>query len=748
MKVGDAMIETNIRIVGYGERLHLDVGRVHIRTSDTAPDLPEKACRSLRLQYGLAAVAHVCNGEPQLLIASRDSLSDSVLEGNDWRIEIYEAGQTRLHINKPQDAELMARLFERYLQAQLREVPDMLDSPRPRIWYESEPFQVKDGIAATRLFHVSAVPVESHGLGIVIHTSTTFFTVNTVADFFDEKLPSAERERRQRQFERLSHRQHGQKGTLLYNLGRSYHKCYFDEFLPGVTCATTGPIPINGTTYPSLYAYYERKHPHAEIAADDPVARVSFLGLDRPRPVAANRLHLSVLNKDVPNSLKQVDKISPQERIQLVHRFWRTVSEDLLGKGLKPGLWRPPATKVVCLEPPTLLFGQGVELLPPTENTVDAYRTHFHSRLPTLNEAGCYYVRPTVERQIVVAYPNHLDRTIVNEFSDGLVDRLNRWTGKTLVTEMLPFASIPEVIRELNSRGTGMVVFIFDESEPETYYLLSVELKNWRIKRVTTGELTRRYQRHSFVDTNTLDVLEQLDCVPWTLATPLNYHAQLAIDVGVDRRYFALSLLVCRSESYKTPFWSDPLICPKPDNRRETIECDLLRDQIVTLCGRLARRRPDPIETLLVLRDGRKSGEEGEAIREAQTELARTGVLSPNARVDIVDFAKRSLKDIRMWERQGNGAVNVLEGTALLLDSCTVVLANTGAATLHQGTAIPLVLTATHDGTDMMAVASDVFATAQLNWSSPRVAQRLPVPIRRTDQILEERRAQEIRGLR
>jgi len=77
-----------------------------------------------------------------------------------------------------------------------------------------------------------------------------------------------------------------------------------------------------------------------------------------------------------------------------------------------------------------------------------------------------------------------------------------------------------------------------------------------------------------------------------------------------------------------------------------------------------------------------------------------------------------------------------------------VVLANTGVATLHQGTADPLVLTATHNRVDMLAVASDVFATAQLNWSNPRVAQRLPTPLRRTDQILEERRAQEIRGLR
>jgi len=747
MKVGGAMIETNIRIVGYGEQLHLDVRRVQMHMSDTAPDLPEKVCRSLRFRDGLAAVSHLSNGVPQLFVLSRCPLSESVLEGDDWRVELADVGQTRLYVNEPRNAGLVARLIERHLLVQLGQHTDLWTLDSPRIWYEAEPFMVKDGIAATRRFHISVMPIKDEGLGVVTYVSTAFFTVDTVADFFDESLPPDVREQRQWRFEELSMRRRGQKGTLLYDLRRSCHKCYFEEFLPGVTCATTDTPPVHGTTYSSLHNYYECRHPYAGITTADPVARVSFPRLDRPLPVAANRLRLRVMNRDVPDSLKQVDKIPPQERIQLIDRFWETVGEDLLGKGLKPGLWRPLSTKIACLELPTLLFGQGVELPPPAENTVDAYRTHFRSRLTTLNRAGCYYVRPTVERQIVVTYPNHLERAMVDEFSDGLVDRLERWTGKRLSAERLPVASIPEAVGKLNSRGMGMVVFIFDKREPETYYLLSAELRNWRIKRVTTGELTRRFREHSFADMNALDVLEQLECVPWTLATPLNYHAQLAIDVGVDRRYFALSLLVCRSQSHQTPFWLDSLICPKPDDR-ETIERILLRDQIVKLCGRLLPRRPDPIETLLVLRDGRESGEEGDAIGEAQTELVRMGILSSDPRVDIVDFAKRSLKDIRLWEHSAHGVTNAREGTALLLDSRTVILANTGAATMHQGTANPLVLSATHDGVDMKAVASDVFATAQLNWSSPRVAQRLPVPIRRTDQILEERRAQEIRGLR
>ena len=742
------MVETNIRIVGYGERLYLDVRRVQMRASDAAPDLPEKACRLLRLDHSLAAVPYLSNGALQLFVVRPTLLPELVLGGDDWRVELSDIGQTRLHVNESRDAQLMARLFERYLLVQLKQHTDMWTLDSPRIWYEARPFRVEDGIAATRRFHISVVPVEGEGLGVVTHVSTAFFTVDTVADFFDENLPPYEREQRQRRFEELSLRQHGQKGTLLYDLRHSRHKCYFETFLPGVTCATTDSIPIDGTTYTSLHDYYERERPYAGIAANDPVAHVSFPGHDRPRPVAANRLCLRVMNRNVPDSLKQLDKIPPEERTRLIDRFWEATGENLFGKRLKPGLWRPPVDKVARLQLPTLLFGQGIELPPPPRSTVEAYRTHFCSRLSTLDHAGCYHVPPTVERQIVVAHPSHLDSTMVDEFAEGLTNRLSKWTRKVLSAERLPFTSISETIGELNSRDSGMVVFIFDGSRPETYCLLSAELRGWRIKRVTTGELTRRFRGHSFMDMNALDVLEQLGCVPWTLVTPLNYQAQIAIDVGFDRRYFALSLLVCRPGSYQPSFQLYPLTCPKPDSRRETIERDILRDQIVKLCRQLLRRPLDPLETLLVLRDGRKSGEESEAIREAQDELVRMGILSSDARVDIVDFAKRSLKDIRLWEHSTTGATNVLEGTALLLDSRTVVLANTGATTLHQGTSNPLVLSATHDGVDMLAVASDAFATAQLNWSSPRVAQRLPVTIRRTDQELEDRRVQEIRGLR
>lgn len=115
-------------------------------------------------------------------------------------------------------------------------------------------------------------------------------------------------------------------------------------------------------------------------------------------------------------------------------------------------------------------------------------------------------------------------------------------------------------------------------------------------------------------------------------------------------------------------------------------------------------------------------------------------------RLDVVDFHKRSTKNIRIWDRDENGLVeHAPEGTLVILDRRTAILTNTGAATLHQGTAEPIMLVAQRDDVDLVAVATCMHATTHLNWSSPAVAQRLPLELKRTDEELEKKAAQEIR---
>ncbi len=253
---------------------------------------------------------------------------------------------------------------------------------------------------------------------------------------------------------------------------------------------------------------------------------------------------------------------------------------------------------------------------------------------------------------------------------------------------------------------------------------------------------------NSFVELCALDVLQQMDCVPWGLSDPLHYDAQLAIDVGWDRRYFALSLLICRRESMQPSFSLNTLVQNKTDTKHETINNVVLRDAILELFQQANRLHFAPLQSILVLRDGRECGREMESIAEAKDELIKCGYLDEKGHVDTVDFHKRSVKRIRMWLRSPGQITNVLEGTAFKIDEKTVVLANTGAATLSQGTAQPIVLVGHRSDIDMSVVAQDVFSAAQLNWSNPRVAQRLPIALKRTDEELTYRAAQEIRRVK
>jgi hypothetical protein len=750
------MIETNIRIVNYGTGLHLDTRYVTVDTQAPSSELLWRLCGTLRYPpYGLAAIPYGSSTEPMLLVASSEPISHKVVKMREWRAEVRDSGQSRrLQFSVPNEASLIAQLMERMMLIEIARRTDMWTLDSPRIWYESRSFQTSRDISAYRRFGISVIPIEGVGLGVVTHVGTAFFTELTVADYLLGDSSA------QGRFEFLSQRQKRAKGTLLYDLGTSKHKCYFEEFLPNKTCATIGPIVVHGTTYDSLFEYYAQKHRQASVKRDAAVAMVSFGKLGR-QPVAANKLYLRVMNEALPKSLKQVDKIQPSERNELIREFWNRLGERPLGKGVRSGLWHPEESKTELITLPSLSFADNRTLASPKEMSPKAYKEHYCARRDLLNEVGCLDVPPAVKRQIYFALPSKAPQEMGERSAADVTKRISGWIGPDISYEVVPYSTIEEAYSNLREASTdaygnprpGMVVFVFEDEDPATYFNLSYNLQRWRVKRVTYDQLERHFHMqggrwYSFVEMNALDVLQQLDCVPWSIAERLSYEAQLVIDVGAERRRVALSLLICRDEQYKPKFWVDTMVWQKSDSKQETINEVVLRDKIVKLFKRFGRRHFDPLTSILVLRDGRKCGREIEGIRVAQEKLVRLGFLDESAQVDIVDLHKRSMKGIRLWERDGGQVTNPLEGTAIFLDGKTVVLANTGSATLHLGTARPLMLVANDESTDMLAVANDVFATAQLNWSSPRVAQRLPLPSKRTDDGLRERAAQEIRRIR
>lgn len=769
------MLEANIRIVEDGGNLCLNARIAEIVTQDLSPDLLQKACSALRKRYGLGAVVN--SDKASLLVATRNPVPNVVVQDNDWNLEVRDSGSAReLAFANDCDRSLLAQLLERAMTGHLKHHTKLWALDGYRIWYEPTPFQTAEDVAAYQRFEISSIAIDRVGIGIIVDISTAFFTVLTVADFFREDLSKAERERCREQFEYLSARQSGFKGTLLYDFGRDPYKCYFDSFCPGVTTATTGGFRLQGQDYGSLQDYYKRKH-GILVQADESVAKVSFRGIDRAQPVLARALRLRVGNEALPEDLNNLDKVAPKDRSAAIEGFWKRLSDIPFGEGLpkvERSFWRPPQNKRILLKSPDLVFANGQILQAPPNGHLLEHRAYYRERDTLLDAVGCLRVPPALTRVLHVAVPERVDEAIANQLAEDVTERLSKWNRIEIVPEVVTYKTVDEAITQLQSEAKpGVVLFVFEDEDPSTYYNLAYELKDWRIKRVTYNTLRRfanqfRFSTDgdngssgnmlatfdpkgwkSFVKMSSLDILQQMDCVPWSIASSLHYEAQLVIDVGEDRRHFALSLLICRPGSSGPSFRIDTVVPIKPDTKRETINEIILLDEIVRLCKRATLAGFHDLRSMLVLRDGHECGREMDAISNARAKLTEGGFFEKDASVDTVDFRKKSVKRIRLWDRAQNGEVrHCLEGTALLLDARTVVLVNTGAVTLTQGTAEPIMLVARGEGNDMKAVAEYVHATSQLNWSSPRRAQKLPLPLKRTDDELKNRAAQEIRRTR
>ncbi len=764
------MIETNIRIVAGGPSLELWVRQLTVTGADVTNDRVERACGVLRYRHGLAAVP-MRNDIHRLLVADREPVPTITLKDDNWELEVVDSGEPArcLRFCDLDTQRLVAVLIERRMLAELARHTELWTLDSPRIWYEPTPFHETSGIRVFRRFQVSTIPLEDVGIGVAVDVGRAFFTGQAVSFFFDDKASNEERRRRIEWFEALTNRQRGQKGTLLYDNGTNRLKCYFEQAPSGVTCGTTGRIRLRAESYDSLADYYRARYPKLGDMRNSPAVRVGF-GKLGAQWVSAERLWVRVMNDDLPERLTRLDKLRPAERRAEIEEFWKTLESRASSKkaiSLAPGFWRPAGERVTRFRPTDLEFGGGVRLTCQGSG-VGAVREHFHQRETCLNKGGCFDVPAATSRRISVVYPKRQQRA-GQQLADDLTAAISSLTGLAVDADTVEYATSPEASERLSRQAPGMALFVLDE-EPEAYYDVAFALRGWRIKRVTEATLSRHFtdfehgavdrktriankelgQRrwHQFVHMTALDVLQKLDLVLWRIGTLGPYDAQVVIDVGHDRRHVAVSILVARESERRPSFRLATNVQLKADHQLEAINATLLADQVVALIENALPVGSDPLTSITIVRDGRLVAREIEGIRAAITRLRTSGRITTIARVDLIDLHKDSQKALRLWSVNQEGEVrNVVEGTAVQLGPDMVLLATTGDATLRQGTVQPLLIVA-KDGTNALDATEAFCAGAQLNWSSPRTAQRYSLPLKRTDDELKERSAQEVRRLR
>ena len=367
-----------------------------------------------------------------LWVATTNPIPSFALEEENWTLTVQDAGEAsqKIFVRDATARAVITDLIGRAFAAQLARTSRLWTLDSPRIWYEPEPFLRENGVAAFRRFEISAVLIDGVGVGVAVDVGTAFFTENTLAYFFDEEIDQHEQAERRGRFIDITRRQTGQKGTLLYNNGRSHTKCYFEDAPKGVTCEKTGRVRVRGKTYKSVYAYYQEEFPGLPVLPESKAIRVSFKGIARPQYVAAEFLRARVMNDNVTGELNLVDKLAPQDRREILQDFWQQREPHPLGlvaPGFYEGFWQPDASRVTQFPLTELEFGNKESLpMAPASAAISEYREHYRQRLELLENVGCYFVPPTVNRVLYCAYPYNLHAEAAHLIAGDIAAKMSK----------------------------------------------------------------------------------------------------------------------------------------------------------------------------------------------------------------------------------------------------------------------------------------------------------------------------------
>jgi hypothetical protein len=522
-----------------------------------------------------------------------------------------------------------------------------------------------------------------------------------------------------------------------------------------------------------------RGYPKLILRPDDLVAYVSFHGLAHPVAVPAKLLRMRVMADEEHSyrGLAQFKTLPPERRREVAQGTWercRPAVERMLGCPIAAELWTPAEDRCELLSCPDIQLGRGRTVTAPCRATVDEYERYYRQRLDKLRGGGLYYYPEAVERKLFLVTPRTrrswteaLQTTLLGDFTRVIQDISGARFSLSAVREDDPERIIEVLGRTAEQQGgPGTAVVVFDEQSAggAAYYLLSHELSAWHLKRLTKGEVLRKWNARQtardvqgrckaerrwqdMVTLSVIDTLDQMGAIPWRIGD-WPYEACLAIDVGEGRRHFAMSVVICRGPDRVPALARISESWPKGDHQRESINPVILRDKIVQTFGGCDDPDFAPLRSLLILRDGRVCEGEGTALDQAIDRLRQKGRLEQRAPVDVAEVHKKTAKHLRMWLPTARGCANVLEGQTIYLDGKTALLTCTGAATVSRTATADPCLLVLRRGQDIRPVARGFFALAQLNYTSPSKAQRLAHPLRETDARLQQRMAEDMRGIK
>lgn len=769
------MIETSSKIVKFQNDLSMIIKKYEVIGHEMKPDQQMKLISILE-KIGITAIRYN-EYDPErdksifcVLTECREKIPAKSINVDQWDYTFKQLGNPiKIEIKNPKQRSFVEEFYLRKAQSILKKENSLwvYKGNSRRQFYEVSPFDSSDEIEGFRRYDLSAKYIEDTGLAINVEVKTAYFTKFPVEYYFlngfEEKF--AKLSERYKDLEYLKY-----KGTLLFKGPNFFTKCYFVDFCHEINLSTTPSFSINDKKYQSAYDYYQKEYPKYDVKPDDTAALVSFPfgNNSRENYIPAKKIFLRVMNSALEDDLNKKDKINPEERKTLITKFWNKLGNKPFGDnfaGLESNFYCPSHNNSGIIKLPTLRFGNKEKLLPPNNKTKEEYTFHYKKVLKNLQMNGCCFVPKVMDRNLHFVFPKSVDDIARECFVSDLTQTISSITKYDIEPIVNPYEDTTSACMDLqNSEQPGIVAFVFENDDPATYYNISYELNNWKIKRITSRELNKRYNRmeweknhfnkknkelrkwNSFVNLIAFAIVQELGCIPYLFEEKLNYGIHLVIDVSEKFQFFGIGLMIY-SEGMPYPI-IDSIIRPKR-KRNDIVEAPILEKYFRELLKRNSEKiKQYKVTNLLALRDGQEFGTEYESLNKVINEF-KGKELPDNFTMDFVEYHKSTANEIRLWEStRDRGSENVLEGTYVKLDNKTLLLATTGAGTLGQGTTRLIHIHSKYGIIDLDKIAFDIFMTSQLNYNSPSISQRLTLLAKRIDDSLLEKKAQYVEQLR
>jgi hypothetical protein len=337
------------------------------------------------------------------------------------------------------------------------------------------------------------------------------------------------------------------------------------------------------------------------------------------------------------------------------------------------------------------------------------------------------------------AYPSTEDREDVVDFYNQLKSVAEEYNFTFPPEEHVKFDEIEpgnysELISRFQKYDTNKYPYmlaIIPENGDEAYK----SVKKTKIKSQVINDIYHKVYDGNYDESKLLATITGIKGetgYPWILDEDLSGNCIVGLDVS-DRDVWSYSFTFGKKGERLGATGGDSL-------NSETIDKDRMKDGLKQVVN-VDYNKTEPIERIIIHRDGELLNEEKEGLEQALEELkGESDVVDEDTELIALDIRKSTA--YRLFDSEDEDNMDQPKtGSFVQIDESTGLLTTLGKPFVSQGTSNPILISVemANCDYDLSELAKDILYLSELNWMNPTRNMRIPVTIRFAEAVADMR---------